>query len=90
MPKTKSTPAQPKPAEPAASPKAPTKIDIVLRLLGRPEGASIPELMEATGWQAHSVRGALAGTIRKKLGRPVASDKTAGERRYRIAPEASA
>jgi hypothetical protein len=62
-----------------------TKHDRVLTILSRREGATIPELMEATGWQQHSVRGFLAGTVKKKLGFTLTSSKTAGElRRYRI------
>jgi hypothetical protein len=57
----------------------------ILDLLRRPAGASIKELMKATGWQAHSVRGFLSGTIGKKMGTPVASTKRAdGERSYRL------
>ncbi len=62
-----------------------TKHDRVLLLLSRKDGATIPDMMEATGWQQHSVRGFLAGTVKKKLGFALASSKTAGElRRYRI------
>ncbi|MBI1394025.1 MAG: DUF3489 domain-containing protein [Alphaproteobacteria bacterium] len=60
-----------------------TKIQMVVDLLERSEGASIDELMLATGWQAHSIRGALAGAI-KKRGHHVTSAKTDGVRRYRI------
>ena len=45
--------------------RKPTKIEVVLRLLGRPSGASIADLQKATGWQPHSVRAALTG-LRKK------------------------
>ena len=41
-------------------------------------------MMQATGWQAHSVRGFLAGVVRKKLGLTLQSDKTEGERVYRV------
>jgi hypothetical protein len=62
-----------------------TKHDSVLTLLSRREGATIPEMMEATGWQQHSVRGFLAGTVKKKLGFTLTSKKLDGElRRYRI------
>jgi hypothetical protein len=45
-----------------------TKHDRILTLLSRRDGATIPEMMEASGWQQHSVRGFLAGTVKKKLG----------------------
>jgi hypothetical protein len=62
-----------------------TKHDRILTLLRRRDGATIAEMMEASGWQQHSVRGFLAGTIKKKLGFALTSSKTAGElRRYRI------
>ena len=57
----------------------------VLDLLKRPEGAGMKELMKSTGWQPHSVRGFLSGTIRKKMGMTVTSTKTEdGERTYSI------
>ena len=62
-----------------------TKHDRILTLLTRREGTTIPEMMEASGWQQHSVRGFLAGTVKKKLGFPLTSSKVEGElRRYRI------
>ena len=62
-----------------------TKQERVLTLLSRPEGASIEEMMRATDWQQHSVRGFLAGTVKKKLGFPLTSSKAeVGARRYRI------
>lgn len=62
-----------------------TKHDRILTLLRRRDGATITEMMEISGWQQHSVRGFLAGTIKKKLGLALTSSKTAGElRRYRI------
>src|SRR5438309_2123385 len=54
-------------AEPTPAGKE-SKKDIVLRLLQRENGATLAELMAATGWQAHSVRGFISGTLRKKLG----------------------
>lgn len=62
-----------------------TKHDRVLTLLSQRSGTTIPEMMEATGWQQHSVRGFLAGTVKKKLGFTLTSSKSVGElRRYRI------
>jgi uncharacterized protein DUF3489 len=72
--------ATPPPAKPAAK----GKIGAVIELLRRPEGASIEAMMKATGWQAHSVRGAMSGAIKKERGLAVRSEKTDGRRIYRI------
>jgi len=57
----------------------------VLDLPKRPDGATLAELMKATGWQAHSVRGFLSGTVSKKLGLAVTSTKAeGGERSYSV------
>ena len=56
----------------------------VLDLLKRPKGATLKELMKATGWQAHSVRGFLSGAVGKKLGLTVASINDNGERTYSV------
>jgi hypothetical protein len=62
-----------------------TKHDRILTLLTRREGATITEMMKATDWQQHSVRGFLAGTVKKKLGFTLISKKLDRElRRYRI------
>ena len=62
-----------------------TKQERMLTLLSRPEGASIEEMMQATDWQQHSVRGFLAGTVKKKLGFALTSSKAGTDvRRYRI------
>jgi hypothetical protein len=59
----------------------------VLNLLKRPAGVTLKELMKATGWQAHSVRGFLSGTVSKKMGLAVTSTKDeAGERTYSVKP----
>lgn len=68
----------------SAPAKKPTKIDALLVLLRQPEGARIEELIAATGWQAHSVRGAMSGAIKKGLGLAVSSEKIDGARVYRI------
>ena len=60
------------------------KLGAVIALLRRPEGAQLADLMAATGWQAHSVRGVMSGAIKKKLGLTVSSDKTEAGRVYRI------
>ena len=58
----------------------------VIRMLQRPEGATIGQICNATGWQAHTVRGTFAGAFKKKLGLTITSDKPqGGERVYRIA-----
>lgn len=62
-----------------------TKQAAMIDLLKRPKGANIADLMEATGWQAHSVRGAISGTLKKKLGLTVTSEAVEGRGRvYRI------
>ena len=54
-------------------------------MLQRPEGATIAEVVEATGWQPHTVRGALAGALKKRLGLTIGSEKVEGRGRvYRI------
>jgi len=61
-----------------------TKAERIAMLLERPEGAPLDEMMKATGWQAHSVRGFMSGTLVKKKGLTITSDKVDGQRRYRI------
>lgn len=69
---------------PAAVPAPPkSKLQILLDLLQREDGATIFEMAEATGWQFHSVRGAMAGSIKKKLGLEITSEKPGNERIYR-------
>lgn len=65
----------------ATAPKT-TKI---LALLGRPRGASVKELMKATGWRPHSVRGFLSGVVAKRMGLKIRSTQDeSGERRYTL------
>ena len=62
-----------------------TKKAVLIEHLRQPDGATIAELVSATGWQPHSVRGAISGTLKKKLGLAVTSDKVDGQARvYRI------
>jgi len=75
----------PKGAKKADGTRDGSKVAQVLDMLKRPEGATLKGLMKATDWQAHSVRGFLSGTIRKKLGLNVVSTKADdGERTYSI------
>src|SRR5712672_2801320 len=64
--------------------KSGTKQDKVLALLQRPKGATLDALVKETQWQKHSVRGFLAGTVRKRLKLPLLSEKIDGVRTYRI------
>jgi hypothetical protein len=61
-----------------------SKLDTLVTLLRQPAGATIQDLAAATTWQTHSVRGALAGTLKKK-GHSISSEVVEGVRRYRIA-----
>ena len=69
--------------------RATSKQAIIIDLLRRSEGADIAAMMKATGWQQHSVRGFLAGTVRKKLGLELVSEQVGSERVYRIVAHAS-
>ena len=63
-----------------------TKQALLVGMLGRAEGATIAQIVAATGWQPHTVRGAFAGALKKRLGLTVVSDKVEGRGRvYRIA-----
>jgi hypothetical protein len=62
---------------------ATSKLDTLVTLLRRPAGATIDDLAKAAGWQKHSVRGALSGTLKKK-GHAITSEIVDGMRRYRI------
>ncbi len=63
-----------------------TKLAAIIDAMKRPGGATIAQMIAATGWQAHTVRGAISGMVRKRLGYEVVTEKGAdGQRAYRIA-----
>ena len=70
--------------------KTPSKQGTLLDLLGQPEGATLNQLMDATGWQAHSVRGFISGFIKKKRGLTIVSEKREGVRFYALQTQNSA
>jgi hypothetical protein len=77
----KATAKRPKPG----GKRTQTKKELCLALLSRPEGASIADIQDATGWQAHSVRGFLAATVKKMPSVNLESVKSdAGPRRYHV------
>ena len=86
----KATPAKATKAPKAAKPKAKgvregSKTSAILDLLHRAKGATLAEIMDATSWQAHSVRGFISGALSKKMGLGVESFKREnGERAYRL------
>ena len=83
----KATPSKkaPKSAKKAAGARDGSKAAKILELLQRPGGATSKELQKASGWQPHSVRGFLSGTVGKKMGLTVVSTKAEdGERSYSV------
>ena len=58
--------------------RAGTKQGMLIEMLRRPEGASIAEIVVATGWMGHSARGAISGVLKKKLALPVTAEKIEG------------
>jgi hypothetical protein len=88
------TPAKPKPAKSSrpksagprkSKPRGNTKQAEMIALLQRAKGATLDELVAATGWQAHTVRGAMSGALKKRLGLTIASEKVETRGRvYRI------
>jgi hypothetical protein len=66
--------------------KQATKAERILALLRRPQGATIADLTKSTGWQAHSIRGFMSGTLKNKMKLKLKSERPEGkERRYRVA-----
>ena len=77
--------AAPERASSTRTPRAGTKQASLIAMLRAPDGATIEEITAATGWQAHTVRGAIAGALKKKLGLEVSSEKVEGRGRvYRL------
>lgn len=63
-----------------------TKLAAIIDAMRHPGGATIAQMMAGTGWQAHTVRGAISGMVRKRLGYQVVTEKMMdGQRAYRIA-----
>ena len=75
--KTTSSPVKKKRKAPTASPAAPkTKLSQLESMLRRKEGATIAQIATSLDWQPHSVRGAISGSLKKKQGLTIASEKT--------------
>jgi hypothetical protein len=73
-------------AAPPASPADPGgKLGILVSLLRSPDGTTLDEMVGATGWQPHSVRGALAGSLKKRGFVASSAKAPGGARRYRLA-----
>ena len=71
---------------PTLTPRENTKQAKLIMMLRRPGGATIANLAKATGWQRHTVRGAISGALKKKLGLEITSEKIESRGRiYRIA-----
>jgi len=63
-----------------------TKLAALINAMRHPSGATIAQMMAGTGWQAHTVRGAISGMVKKRLGYAIVTEKGAdGQRAYRIA-----
>jgi hypothetical protein len=85
--KTKAPKPEPKPAPTERKTREGTKQALLIELLKRPQGATIPEIAEATQWMQHTIRGAMAGTLKKKLGLVITSEKDEVRGRcYKIEP----
>ena len=67
-----------------ASKAAASKLDAIVSALRKPKGGTLPQLIALTGWQAHSVRGAMSGALKKKRGLTITSTKSGADRTYKI------
>ncbi len=77
---------QPDPATPKPKTRTGTKQAMLIDMLKAPDGATIAEITKATGWKAHSARGAISGVIKKRLGLTITSEKVDGKDRvYKVA-----
>jgi len=76
-PEVERTPDDTATAKPVAI-RAGTKQAQIIAMLQRPEGATVAEMVDATGWLAHTVRGCISGALKKKLGLPIAVEKVEG------------
>jgi hypothetical protein len=86
---TKTAPATGKPtAKP--TPRTGTKQAQMIELLKRPEGATVEQIAEATGWQHHTIRGAISGALKKKLGLTVEATRTREVGPEKTGPKGSA
>ena len=82
-------PTAPEGTTPAAAPKTRASREDsaqarVIAMISTPEGATLDAIMKATRWQAHTVRGFISGTARKKLGLTIDSTRVDGQRTYRV------
>ena len=78
---SKDAPAASDPAPKARTPREGTKQATLIAMLRAPEGATIEEIVAALDWRPHTVRGALAGALKKKLGLTITSEKVDGRGR---------
>jgi len=82
--KVRATAPKKRSVQPASAKNSTSKLSKIIAALQSPKGATIPALMQLTGWQAHSVRGAISGALKKHRGLTITSEKSGAERVYRI------
>ena len=78
---TADTPTEPKAASKTRTPREGTKQVPLIAMLRAPEGATLDEIVAATGWLPHTARGAMSGALKKKLGLTITSEKVEGRGR---------